>query len=44
MGRFAVHAVQQDYGIIILDICRQAIPLLSRSVNLIAYEEGNFFQ
>ena len=33
----------QSSRIIILDVCRQPIPLISRSVNLISYEEGNFF-
>ena len=34
----------QSSRIIILDGCGEAIPLISRSVNLIAYQEGNFFQ
>jgi len=29
---------------ITLNVCRQAIPLISRSVNLIVYQSGIFFQ
>jgi len=34
----------QSSKIIILHVCRQDIPLISRSVNLIACQSGNFFQ